>query len=149
MQINLDPTKWLIAIAGLVNDWIFSRQWSQIFLYSIPGFILIALATAVFTGGLLNRTALRDCYIQLGQAEMERWQAQLGQVGLNDAANKRTDTNAESPQANDLADKDAAENPELDAAPTEDGSATKSSDANGSAQLSPYAEMLLPPSSLA
>lgn len=138
MQINLDPTKWLIAIAGLVNDWIFSRQWSQIFLYSIPGFILIGLATAVFTGGLLNKTALRDRYIQLGQAEMERWQAQLGQVGLKDVANKEMD--AASPEPSQPSE--AADKSEPDVASTADASATKSENTSDSTQLSPYAEML-------
>lgn len=138
MQINLDPTKWLIAIAGLVNDWIFSRQWSQIFLYSIPGFILIALATAVFTGGLLNKTALRDRYIQLGQAEMERWQAQLGQVGMKDVANKTPGAaTSESTQPSEAADKS-----ETGAISTEEVSATKSENASDATQLSPYAEML-------
>lgn len=86
----------------------------------------------------MNKTALRDRYIQLGQAEMERWQEQLGQVGLKDAEKRVAD--AASPETSQPSE--ASDKSETDPASTDVASATRSDSASDSTQLSPYAEML-------
>ncbi|MFO0940258.1 MAG: tetratricopeptide repeat protein [Pirellulales bacterium] len=115
MQIQLDPTRWLIAIAGFINDWMFSREWSKILLYSIPALLFLVMLGAVFTGSRLDRAKLRNHYIELGTTELQAWQEQLGKPGS--LPNNPEESKSE----------EAAKEPESD---------------NSKTQLSAYAEML-------
>lgn len=135
-MVNINPDKWLVSIAEFVSDWIFSRKWSQIFLFSIPAFLLLLLASAVFAGGLLNKTKLRNKYLELGQAELERWQDQLAKPSRpaqepSESAQKPAESTTQP----------AGEPSEAETQPeTADDQQSQSEDSDK--RLSPYAEML-------
>ncbi len=129
MQIHLDPTRWLIAIAGFINDWIFSRQWYKIFLYSIPALLFMVMVAAVFAGSMLDRTKLRNHYIDLGTEELQRWQEQLGKPTQPSKSTKNE--SASSDGTNKEGDNNASQ-----------ASQTQEDKEEDSKRLSSYAEML-------
>lgn len=131
MQLQLDPTKWLIAIAGFINDWIFSREWSKIFLYSIPVFLFLAMVAAVFVGSRLDRTKLRNHYIDLGTAELTRWQEQLGKPIQATKSSSDQSLSDEESKENDKALENATSVADSEA-----------DDETSKMKLSSYAEML-------
>jgi Tetratricopeptide repeat len=128
----LNPDVWLVAFGGFISDWFYSRNWSRIFLYSIPAWLLMILASAVFAGGLLNRTRLRNIYLQLAEAESASWQDQL----------TTPDQTPRTTQGNSAATADTGPDDQtVVGSPGEAETAQQSE--NQHKQLSPYAEMLL------
>jgi tetratricopeptide (TPR) repeat protein len=74
MQINLDPTRWMVSFAGFIVDWILTREWKQIALTSIPLIFLVAVSGLVFSGSRLDKHKLASHYLALGEKEIEGWE---------------------------------------------------------------------------
>ncbi len=72
--MQLDPTRWLVAIAGFIYDWIITREWTKILLASMPVFLCCALAGFVFWGSRQSKIALAQWYMEQGNAEIEDWE---------------------------------------------------------------------------
>ena len=75
MQINLDPTRWLVSCAGFLVDWILTREWAKIGLSSIPLLFLATVAGLVFWGSRLDKHQLAVRYLELGEKEIAGWEA--------------------------------------------------------------------------
>ncbi len=75
MQINLDPTRWLVSFAGFVVDWVMTREWKRIALNSIPLLFLFTVAGLVFWGSRLDKHKLAQRYLELGEQEIAGWES--------------------------------------------------------------------------
>ncbi len=75
MQINLDPTRWLVSFAGFVVDWVMTREWKRIALNSIPLLFLFTVAGLVFWGSRLDKHKLAQRYLELGEQEIADWES--------------------------------------------------------------------------
>ena len=75
MQINLDPTRWLVSFAGFVVDWVMTREWRKIALNSIPLVFLVTVAGLVFWGSRLDKHKLAARYLELGEKEIAEWES--------------------------------------------------------------------------
>ena len=75
MQIQLDPTRWLVSFAGFVVDWIMTREWKKIAFNSIPLLFLITVAGLVFWGSRLDKHKLAARYLELGEKEIADWES--------------------------------------------------------------------------
>jgi Tetratricopeptide repeat len=130
---TLDPTKLPVALAGFINDWIYSREWGRILILSIPMWLLLGLGAAVFIGSILDRSALADKYLQLGRIELEKWEKEFAKPEEPDDKQTAETTSAEV----------SSPDPELVAAENSGESEDKRfAQEQPSRQLSHYAEML-------
>lgn len=74
MQINLDPTRWMVALVGFVVDWVLTREWKKIALNSIPLMFLALVGILVFAGSRLDKHKLAQRYLALGEKEIAEWE---------------------------------------------------------------------------
>lgn len=110
MQINLDPTRWLVSFAGFIVDWVMTREWSRIALSSIPLMFLVTVAGLVFWGSRLDKHKLAAHYLELGEKEIADWESSWASNSTPteeqlsgsqaDAGSKRTSTGAAQANAN-------------------------------------------------
>jgi tetratricopeptide (TPR) repeat protein len=75
MQLQLDPTKWMVSFVGFVADWVISREWSRVGVASIPMFFLMFVISLVFMGSRLDSRLLASKYLELGDSEIADWEA--------------------------------------------------------------------------
>ncbi len=74
MQINLDPTRWMVSLVGFIVDWMLSREWKRIALNSIPLIFLATVGVLVFVGSRLDKHKLATRYLALGEKEIAGWE---------------------------------------------------------------------------
>ncbi|RMF38816.1 MAG: tetratricopeptide repeat protein [Planctomycetota bacterium] len=74
MAIELDPSRWLVSLAGFVYDWIISREWKRILTGLIPTAILLTVVGVVWWGSTINRLELADRYMRLADSELAEWE---------------------------------------------------------------------------
>ena len=70
----IDPTRWLISIAGFGYDWIMTRPWVRMLTACIPLLVLLLVGYLVYWGRSLDRLDLAEWYVELGEAEIEGWE---------------------------------------------------------------------------
>lgn len=123
MQINLDPTRWMVSFVGFIVDWILTREWKQIALTSTPLMFLVAVSGLVFSGSRLDKHKLANHYLSLGEKEIADWEQSW-------APEKTTEKTAEKP-ADQPSDK-----------PAEKAEAAEPKDPKEQQELSRFAEVL-------
>lgn len=74
MQINIDPTRWLVSFAGFVVDWLMTREWAKIGLTSIPLMFLATVIGLAYWGSCLDKHKLAARYLELGEKEIADWE---------------------------------------------------------------------------
>lgn len=74
MQIELDPTKWLVSFGGFMVDWMMTREWAKIGLTSIPLMFLVSVGGLVFWGSRIDKHQLAARYLALGEKEIAEWE---------------------------------------------------------------------------
>jgi len=107
MQINLDPTRWLVSFAGFIVDWVMTREWSRIALTSIPLMFLVTVAGLVFWGSRLDKHKLAARYLELGEKEIADWEASWASTPTAEEQPKDSQAGATLNQANGTANKAA------------------------------------------
>ncbi len=100
MQINLDPTRWMVSFVGFVVDWMLTREWKRIALNSIPLMLLATVGVLVFAGSRIDKHKLANRYLALGEKEVADWEQSW-------APSKSA--NGDSEQPTPIADKDKKE----------------------------------------
>lgn len=73
--MQIDPTRWLVSLAGFVYDWLITREWRSILLSAIPLLLLATVAGLVWYGERLDREELAAWYLELGEQEIGDWEA--------------------------------------------------------------------------
>jgi len=104
-----DPLSWLLSFGGFAFEWMLSRSWIKILVRTIPLLILVALIIFVWFGGQMDRNRLADKYIELGSAEIAKWEEKLfdklsakPEAAPSAAANQsNTDPSLTQPQSSD------------------------------------------------
>ncbi len=95
MSVNLDPTRWMVAFAGFVVDWIMTREWKRIAITSIPLLFLVTVAGLVYWGSRLDKHKLAARYLELGEKEIADWESSwAADAPTEKASNKPTDNSA-------------------------------------------------------
>ncbi len=87
--MQLDPTRWLVSLAGFIYDWIITREWGKILLCLIPAFFVGSLAFAATLGSRLDRGRLAEWYMELGDKEIAEWEetwAPMNATSVNELA---------------------------------------------------------------
>lgn len=72
--MQLDPTKWLVSLAGFIYDWIITREWKRIIFSMIPIYLLIGSIVLVWWGSTTDRRALASWYKEQGDEEIAAWE---------------------------------------------------------------------------
>ena len=72
--MQLDPTRWLVNLAGFSSDWMLTREWKSIFLSLIPAIGFGAVGTMVWIGATQDPRSLAQWYIELGDEEIADWE---------------------------------------------------------------------------
>ena len=72
--MQLDPTRWLVSLAGFIYDWIITREWSRIALCWLPVMGLAVMLTAVAAGNWRDPQRLAQWYLELGNEEIAEWE---------------------------------------------------------------------------
>lgn len=97
--MQLDPTKWLVNIAGFGYDWIITREWKRALLTMIPVFLLATLGCVVLWGKNMSKSSLAQWYLTKGEAEISDWEEALVGDPTEDGAESETkETNKETPE---------------------------------------------------
>ena len=73
--MQLDPTKWFVAFAGFIYDWILTREWTKALIGMLPLALIAGLVGCSWYGRTLDRRELASWYMTLGQEEIEGWEA--------------------------------------------------------------------------
>ncbi|MEZ6137991.1 MAG: hypothetical protein R3C53_24165 [Pirellulaceae bacterium] len=128
--MELDPTRWLVALAGFVYDWIITREWKRILLAMIPLLLLITVASLVWSGSRMDRRQLASWYMKIGEAELADWEASWAPAANN------TGSDAE-PTAADPSDAPAQSAEQAATQPDEEAT-----DAGKPKEISRFAEVL-------
>jgi tetratricopeptide (TPR) repeat protein len=89
--MQLDPLRWLISLAGFVYDWIITREWSRALLCLLPLFLLGGLALAAGSSSWRNPDELAQWYIELGDEEINDWEAAWAPASAAVAADPTSD----------------------------------------------------------
>lgn len=91
--MQLDPTKWLVSLAGFIYDWIITREWKRILLSMIPVYLLIGSIVLVWWGNSTDRRALASWYKEQGDEEIAAWEESWlkGPNSDKDSASELTD----------------------------------------------------------
>lgn len=110
MQIEIDPTRWLVSLGGFVVDWMMTREWVRIGLTSIPLMFLTTVAGLVFWGSRIDKHQLAARYLELGEKEIADWEQSWapGKTANNTPAIQATKSSS------DVADKTRSEPPNSD-----------------------------------
>ncbi len=72
MQLN--PTNWLVSLAGFGYDWIITREWKRVLLASIPALLFVSVGGLILYGKNLNSNRLAAWYLELGEEEIKDWE---------------------------------------------------------------------------
>ncbi|MFK7736151.1 MAG: tetratricopeptide repeat protein [Pirellulaceae bacterium] len=73
--MQLDPTKWFVAFAGFIYDWILTREWTKALLGLLPIALVTGLVGCSWYGRTLDRRELASWYMMLGEEEIKEWEA--------------------------------------------------------------------------
>lgn len=92
MQINLDPTRWMVSLVGFVVDWVLSREWKRIALNSIPLMFLAIVGVLVFLGSRLDKHRLATRYLALGEKEIADWEQSWAPSKPTEGSAEKEDT---------------------------------------------------------
>ncbi len=106
MQINFDPTRFMVALTGFVVDWTLTREWRRILLNSIPLFFLALVGVLVFWGSRLDKHQLATRYLELGEKEIADWEQSWAPAKPAEGAAKKEEndkeTSTEQPEKKEL-----------------------------------------------
>lgn len=130
--MQLDPTRWLVSLAGFTYDWIITREWMRIMLCMFPAALMISGIAFAWWGRSQDSRALASWYMQLGEEEIEGWEDAW--AGGTSEKVVSDDGEADEPAFSLAAPESDAES-ETNAEPGE----SASEDDN---KISPYADML-------
>ncbi|MCA9133794.1 MAG: tetratricopeptide repeat protein [Planctomycetales bacterium] len=72
--MQLDPSRWLVSLAGFLSDWILTREWTRVLLAMLPAFFLVGVVGLVWWGQQLDRGLLAQWYMELGDREIVDWE---------------------------------------------------------------------------
>jgi tetratricopeptide (TPR) repeat protein len=97
--MELDPSRWLVSLAGFAYDWIITREWKSILISMIPLGFLGVVASLVWTGSQLDRQKLSAWYLQLGENEIEDWESAWAPVAAEAASSDTVATSTFVPSA--------------------------------------------------
>ena len=85
MAIEVDPSRWLISLAGFCYDWIITREWKRISVGLIPLAILLSVVGVVWWGSTIDRLELADRYIRLANGELADWEESWAGAAVADS----------------------------------------------------------------
>lgn len=83
--MQLDPTRWLVSMAGFTYDWIITREWARILFSLVPLAFLLAIGGLVWSGTKLDKRLLAARYMELGEKEISGWEDALVSLGSRPA----------------------------------------------------------------
>lgn len=89
--MTLDPSRWLVSLAGFVYDWIITREWTKSLLLLTPVFLGLAAFGAVFWGSRRDPRALSMWYLELGNDEISGWENAFTPGTEDDSAKAESD----------------------------------------------------------
>lgn len=94
--VFVEPFRWIVGMLGMSFEWVRTRNWLRLSLASIPAVALSSLIFIVWFAGRLNEDgALADWYRELGDKEIESWEANLGRsTGLEAAMQSEGSVNS-------------------------------------------------------
>ncbi len=96
--MQIDPSRWLILLAGFAYDWIITREWARVGLCFLPWLLLGTLGLAVALGSWLEPSQLAARYTELGNQELEGWE----QVWAPASSPSPSDNDWDTPTERDL-----------------------------------------------
>ncbi len=111
--MQMDPSRWLISLAGFAYDWIITREWTRALMCFLPCLVLLALGLAVALGSWGDRSKLAARYMELGDQEIESWEQVWAPAGTDsavaDTSTENTSTADTTESRPSAADSDAAQ----------------------------------------
>ncbi len=76
--MQIDPSRWLVSLAGFGYDWMITRSWKRILLAMFPVFLPGTVVGLVWLGRQMDREALASHYRELGDQEIAGWEEDWG-----------------------------------------------------------------------
>ncbi len=108
--MELDPSRWLVALAGFFYDWMITREWKRVFAGFLPLLLMGTVVAVVWVGSQQDRGRLASWYMELGDSETATGAElnQLASSATDNTANDASNSNAgNSGQVDDAASGDA------------------------------------------
>lgn len=72
--MQLDPTRWLVSLAGFAYDWIITREWARAGLCLLPLIAVGGMGVAAASARWRSPTQLAQWYMELGDQEIAEWE---------------------------------------------------------------------------
>lgn len=124
--MQLDPTRWLVSLAGFAYDWIITREWARVGLCLLPLMVVGGMGVAAASAMWRSPTQLAQWYMELGDQEIAEWEESWAPVAQSqqptDAAGatpEGADQSATSSVSTNSAEKSDSEPASADAASEE------------------------------
>lgn len=87
--MQLDPSRFLVSLAGFAYDWIITREWKKVVLTMLPLVAAISMVGIVFWGSRRDSRALAQWYMELGNEEIAEWEnswaPEDSKIGIEDS----------------------------------------------------------------
>jgi len=133
--MELDPSRWLVSLAGFFYDWMITREWKRVFIGLIPIGLLGTAAGLVWAGSQLDRGRLAGWYLELGDQEIAAWEQAWAPTRLAEGP-PAPDAAAATPGMNATEDSPASDRM------ADESSSAEAREAGESQELSRFSETL-------